>query len=90
MSLRRWIIRGRVQGVGFRWFVMSEAERLQLGGYVRNLPDGSVEVVSEGPETSLETLESRLRRGPSHARVDDVERLQVPHELDIPRSFDIR
>ena len=90
MSLRRWVIRGRVQGVGFRWFVMREAERLKLGGYVTNLPDGSVEVVSQGPETALETLESHLRRGPSHARVDEVERLQVPVELDIPRSFDIR
>ena len=90
MSLRRWVIRGRVQGVGFRWFVMREAERLKLGGYARNLPDGSVEVVSQGPEAALETLEGQLRRGPSHARVDDVERLQVPLELDVPRSFDIR
>jgi acylphosphatase len=69
---------------------MREAERLQLGGYARNLPDGSVEVVSQGPETALEKLEAQLRRGPSHARVDDVERLQVPLELDVPRSFDIR
>lgn len=90
MSLRRWIIRGLVQGVGFRWFVMREAERLKLGGFVRNLADGSVEVVSQGPDTALEQLESRLRRGPSHARVDDVQRLQVPVELEIPRSFDIR
>ncbi len=90
MSLRRWVIRGRVQGVGFRWFVMSEAERLKLGGYVRNLPDGSVEVVSQGPEEALEALERHLRRGPSHARVDDVARSQVSVELDIPRSFDIR
>ena len=90
MSLRRWSIRGRVQGVGFRWFVMREAERLKLGGYVTNLPDGSVEVVSQGPEEALEKLEGQLRRGPSHARVDDVARLQVPVELEIPRSFDIR
>ncbi len=90
MSLRRWIIRGRVQGVGFRWFVMREAERLKLGGYVTNLPDGSVEVVSQGPEEALERLEGQLRRGPSLARVDDVARLQVPVELEIPRSFDIR
>jgi len=69
---------------------MSEAERLHLGGYVRNLPDGSVEVVSQGPESALDMLEAHLRRGPSHARVDDVERLQVPLELDVPRSFDIR
>jgi acylphosphatase len=69
---------------------MREAERLKLGGYARNLPDGSVEVVSQGPETALETLEAHLRRGPSHARVDDVERLHVPLELEVPRSFDIR
>jgi acylphosphatase len=69
---------------------MSEAERLKLGGYVRNLPDGSVEVVSQGPETALEALESHLRRGPSHARVDAVERLEAPLEVVISRSFDIR
>ncbi|OLC85257.1 MAG: hypothetical protein AUG85_13875 [Gemmatimonadetes bacterium 13_1_20CM_4_66_11] len=90
MSLRCWIIRGRVQGVGFRWFVMREAQRLQLGGFACNLPDGSVEVVSQGPEAALEQLEERLRRGPSHARVDDIQQVQVPGELDIPRSFDIR
>jgi len=69
---------------------MREAERLKLGGYAQNLPDGSVEVVSQGPESALDVLEVHLRRGPSHARVDDVERLQVPLVLDVPRSFDIR
>lgn len=90
MSLRRWVVRGRVQGVGFRWFVMAEAERLQLGGYVRNLADGSVEVVSRGSEDALETLERRLRRGPPAARVDEVATVQVPLERDVPRSFEIR
>jgi len=69
---------------------MREAERLKLGGFVRNLPDGSVEVVSEGPDVELGKLETALRRGPSHARVDDVQRLQVSLELEVPRSFDIR
>jgi len=69
---------------------MSQAERLKLGGYVRNLPDGSVEVVSLGPETALETMEAQLRRGPSAARVEQVESLQVPLEPDVPRSFEIR
>ncbi len=69
---------------------MREAERLKLGGYTQNLPDGSVEVVSQGPESALDMLEAHLRRGPSHAGVDDVERLQAPLELDVPRSFDIR
>jgi acylphosphatase len=69
---------------------MSEAERLQLGGYVRNLPDGSVEVVCQGPESALETFEGKLRRGPPAARVDQVATLQVPLERDVPRSFEIR
>jgi acylphosphatase len=69
---------------------MREAERLKLGGFVRNLPDGSVEVVSQGPEAALEELEQQLRRGPSHARVDDVAVLQVPLEVEVPRPFDIR
>ena len=90
MSRRRWIIRGRVQGVGFRWFVMREAQRLKLGGFAQNLADGSVEVVSEGPDAALDKLDETLQRGPSHARVDDVERLQVPQELELPRRFDIR
>ena len=69
---------------------MSEAERLELGGYVRNLPDGSVEVVSRGPEESLDALERRLQRGPPAARVEQVETLQVPPERDVPREFEIR
>jgi acylphosphatase len=69
---------------------MHEAGRLELGGFAQNLPDGSVEVVCQGPDAALDKLEERLRRGPSHARVDDVQRLQVPVELEIPRSFDIR
>jgi acylphosphatase len=69
---------------------MREAQRLKLGGFARNLADGSVEVISQGPEPALEQLEHQLRRGPSHARVDDVQRLQVPGEVEIPRSFDVR
>lgn len=69
---------------------MREAQRLKLGGYARNLPDGSVEVVSEGSDVDLKKLEHALRRGPSHARVDDVQQLQAPLELDVPTPFDIR
>ena len=69
---------------------MREAQRLKLGGFARNLGDGSVEVISEGSDTALDELDEELRRGPSHARVDDVQRLQVPLELELPRSFDIR
>jgi acylphosphatase len=90
VTARRWLIRGHVQGVGFRWFVMREAQRLGLGGFARNLGDGSVEVVSQGPEPALDALEQHLKRGPSHARVDAVERLHVPVELQVPSTFDIK
>jgi len=69
---------------------MREAKRLELGGFVRNLANGAVEVVSQGPETALDKLERKLREGPPHAHVADVERLQVPVELNLPTSFDIR
>jgi len=90
VTRRRWIARGRVQGVGFRWFVWREAERLGLGGFARNLRDGTVEVVSQGPDEALDSLEELLRRGPSGARVDTLDRLDVPAELEVPNSFDIK
>jgi acylphosphatase len=70
---RRFIIRGRVQGVGFRWFVEREAHTLGVAGWVRNNFDGSVEVLAIGTRDQLSSLRSRLRQGPRAARVDDVE-----------------
>ena len=68
------IVSGRVQMVGFRFFVIDEARRLGLAGWVRNGADGrTVEVVAEGPEASLRALEAALRDGPRHARVDAVD-----------------
>jgi acylphosphatase len=87
---RRWIVRGDVQGVGFRWFVWREAERLGVGGFARNRPDGTVEVVSQGSEAALDALELALRRGPPMARVANVERLEVPPELEVTKSFEIK
>jgi acylphosphatase len=85
----RYLVHGRVQGVGFRWFVLREAHRLELQGWVRNLSDGSVEVVAEGAPDSLARLAQALSRGPSGARVSHVESSDVPHEREIPNSFDI-
>ena len=66
-------VTGRVQGVGYRWFVQAEAERLELGGSVRNLPDGAVAVEAEGPRPKLLVLLKRLHEGPPAARVERVD-----------------
>jgi acylphosphatase len=74
---RRFVVRGRVQGVGFRWFVEREAHVLGIAGWVRNNADGSVEVLAMGSRDQLLGLRSRLRAGPRAARVDDVEEVEV-------------
>lgn len=74
---RRFIVRGRVQGVGFRWFVEREAHLLGVAGWVRNNPDSSVEVFAVGSRDQLAGLRSRLREGPRAARVDDVEEFEA-------------
>jgi len=82
-------IMGRVQGVGFRWFVLQQARRLGITrGLARNLDDGSVEVAAEGEPAQLAALESELARGPRSARVDRVEKFELPHERELPKSFD--
>ena len=90
MPTRRFLVQGLVQGVGFRWFVWRQAERLGLRGLARNLRNGSVEVLAEGSEAALIELEQALQRGPPGARVVGVEKSDVPHEVVIPNSFDIR
>jgi len=73
IEAKRFIVRGRVQGVGFRWFVEREAHTLGIAGWVRNNHDGSVEVLAQGTRDQLAGLHSRLREGPRAARVDEVE-----------------
>lgn len=86
----RYGVRGAVQGVGFRWFVLREAHRLGLRGWVSNLPDGSVEVVADGPAPLLAELQRALTRGPSAAKISGVENLDVPHDVVIPNFFHIK
>jgi acylphosphatase len=74
---RRFIVRGRVQGVGFRWFVEREAHLLGIAGWVRNNPDSSVEILAQGSRAQLAGLHSRLREGPRAARVDAVDVLEA-------------
>ena len=86
-TARRWLIGGRVQGVGFRFFAQRAAAALGLAGYVRNLDDGRVEVYAIGPEAGLSELAGHLRRGPRWAEVRGVEEQQA--ELRPLRSFEI-
>jgi acylphosphatase len=74
---RRYIVKGRVQRVGFRFFVENAAEREGIQGYVRNQHDGSVEVVAEGDADAMQRFEMALRRGPAGARVEDVDTVEV-------------
>lgn len=72
-------ITGRVQGVSFRYFVLEQAEDLDLRGWVRNRWDGSVEVTVEGSRQNLELLQQALRQGPPMARVADVDFEWLPY-----------
>lgn len=73
-----FLVRGRVQGVGFRWFVHREASELDLRGWVRNTEEGDVEIVVAGEPQDLEELRASLHKGPRGSRVDGV----LEHKLD--------
>ena len=79
---RRWVIVGRVQGVGYRHFACQAAGALGVRGWIRNLPEGGVEVQAAGPPALLDRFVAELRRGPRGSRVEDVEEtllVQVPN-----------
>lgn len=77
MPARRFIVSGRVQGVGFRHFTMRAAVRIGLRGWARNRPDGTVEVFADGEPAALDALYAHLAAGPPAARVDEVEVSEV-------------
>jgi acylphosphatase len=79
-SARRWFVRGRVQGVGYRWFAQRAATELGLSGYARNLDDGRVEVYAAGPEEKLARLGAMLYRGPQWSDVRGVEEIEASVE----------
>jgi acylphosphatase len=89
VQARRFLVRGRVQGVGFRWFVEREAHVLQIAGWVRNNPDGRVEVLAMGTREQLAGLRSRLQEGPRAARVDNVEEAEAEPVVGL-NSFQVR
>jgi acylphosphatase len=86
----RFHITGLVQGVGFRYFVHRRASGLGLLGWVRNLPDGRVEVVASGTPEGILNLETALRQGPPMARVQQVEKFDISDEVASVKSFEIR
>jgi len=86
----RFVVTGRVQGVGFRWWVARKATEIGVRGWVRNLEDGSVEVTARGAAHSIATLSGLLARGPRLSRVDNVEKSDSPHEISGCKSFEIR
>lgn len=76
-TARRFLVSGRVQGVGYRHFVLRAGRRLGLSGWTRNLEDGRVEILAEGAGESLEALGAELRAGPPGARVEAIESLDA-------------
>lgn len=86
----RAVVRGRVQGVGYRAFAAEQAARLGLRGWVRNLMDGGVEVLVEGDRSTLDLFHAQLERGPRLAHVSAVSAAWESVDGDIPASFEIR
>jgi acylphosphatase len=78
VTARRAVVSGRVQGVGFRFFAERAARELGVRGWVRNLPDGSVETVAEGEEDAVSRYLARLKAGPRASRVDEVAVDELP------------
>ena len=85
----RLVVSGYVQGVGFRWFVMRAARDAGLSGWVRNNPDGSVELEAVGSSDGVALLKERVTTGPRASRVDQVVELPVSTD-QLPNPFDIR
>ena len=88
MPAYRYIVFGRVQGVGYRYFVLRQAERLGVTGFARNRPDGSVEIVAEAGEDTLGELAVQLQEGPAFSSVTGVERAAITPRGD--SGFHIR
>ena len=86
--VRRFFVFGKVQGVYFRHSTRLQARRLTLRGIVRNLPDGSVEVLAQGPPAAVEELRAWLHGGPAQARVDEVREAALDGDsVQLPQEF---
>jgi acylphosphatase len=86
---RRYFVSGMVQGVGYRYFARRSAQRLGLGGYARNLPDGRVEVYVVGSASKLAEFRAELERGPQGASVSGVTEEEAPLNSEFAKGFSI-
>jgi acylphosphatase len=89
--IRRFLVIGKVQGVYFRHSARLEAKRLGVRGLARNLPDGSVEVLAQGSQSSVDAMRQWLHRGPAHARVEALREYDAAesHRTEIPAEFEV-
>lgn len=90
MAVLHVFVTGRVQGVGYRWFVRERARALRLRGWASNRPDGSVEVVAAGSAEDVAAMRQAVGRGPAGARVGQVIDLLPLASTDLPDDFSIR
>jgi acylphosphatase len=88
MNAVRFHIQGRVQGVGYRNFAATQARNLKLVGYVKNMSDGSVECIVQGPASQVEKLSVLLQQGPALGQVGEISRSEI--EAKLPDSFEIQ
>jgi acylphosphatase len=90
LASRRWVLSGRVQGVGFRWFVLNNAQALGVGGWVANMSEGEVEVVGLASRETLDEVGALLAKGPPAARVTEITSQDIPHQSVDAKSFIIK
>ena len=86
---RRYLVSGRVQGVGFRYFISGAALQLRLEGWTRNLADGRVEVLVQGDEEGVDAIRTHLAEGPPSARVEKIESSVIPVDQTLT-TFEVR
>ncbi len=87
---RRYVISGKVQGVGYRQFACDTARLMHIAGWVRNLPSGEVEAEAQADAQQLADYERRLRQGPALARVDNLAVQDLPDQVTDAKLFEIR
>ena len=89
MKTVRIIVSGRVQGIGFRYSARHQAAHLRVTGYVRNLPNGDVEIVAEGEDSAVDTMVQWAREGPTWAHVRNAQEEELPYQGEY-RDFGVR